>query len=217
MAIQKRVKQQKSRKRGGFWASEAGKKTFVILLMVIAFAGLLAVIVSFRQNPGAQNGVGADGFSVYEIKGADLGVASVVRKPDVETELSTLVSQVDDAKKSGVISYNGNKGQTSTFYITTKDGAEGSFYVDVMQYKSQKAFEDANVYRNTLDAGRVQGNAARYMHAATIANEREYALLVIKGLNSYKFALTQPFKNVKINEVTALGAMKRIAEKADLQ
>lgn len=208
-----------SRKRANknFWASDAGKKTFIGLLALVAFAGLIAVIQGFPdRGPGAQSGVGADGFSVYEIEGADLGVANVVSKSIVEGELKNLVKQVDDVEKSGVISYNGNKGQTATYYLTTNDNLLGSFYVDVMEYKSQKAYDDDNVFENTADAGKINGNEARYMKAATIANEREYALLVTKGLKSYKFALTQPFKNVKINETTAQAALKRIAEKAEL-
>lgn len=206
-----------SRIKKGFWASETGKKTFIGLLALIAFAGLVVVIKGFPdRGPGANVGVGADGFSVYEIEGADLGIANAVTKSVVEAEFGSLVKKVDDVEKSGVISYNGNKGQTATFYMTTKDNAFGSFYIDVMEYKSQKAYDEADVFSSTLDAGKVQNLDARSMKAATIANEREYALLVSKGTKSYKFALTQPYKNVKISEVTARSILKKIAEKTQL-
>jgi len=206
------------RTKQNFWASEAGKKTFIGILALVAFAGLVIVIKGFPdRGPGAATGVGADGFSVYEIKGADLGIANVVKKPLVQAEFGNLVKEVRDVEKSGVINYNGNKGQTATYYlVTTKGNAKGSFYVDVMEYKSQQAYDDANVFAYTLDAGKVQGLQARYMKAATIANEREYALLVSKGTKSYKFAFTQPFKSIQINEETTQAALKRIAEKAEL-
>lgn len=213
------TKKKFARKRSGrgFWASEAGKKTFVILLGLIAFAALVMIIRGFPdRGPGAEIGVGADGFSVYEVEGADLGIVNVVKKPVVEAELAKLVKQVDDVEKSGVVSYNGNKGQTATYYVMTNDGNLGSFYVDVMEYKSQEAYDEADVFGNTADAGKVQNLPARYMKAATIANEREYALLVSKGTKSYKFALTQPFQKITINEVTAQAALKRIAEKAEM-
>lgn len=217
MATQSGVKRKRTQKKGGFWASETGKKTFIILLALIGFAGLIAVIKGFPdRGPGAQMGVGADGFSVYEITGADLGIVNVVKKPVVQAELGNLTKQIDDVEKSGVVSYNGDKGQTATYYLVTKGGARGTFYVDVMEYKTQQAYDNADVFNNTLDAGKVQGLTARYMKAATIANEREYALLVSKGLKSYKFAFTQPFKNVKIDEVTVQSALKKIAEKAEL-
>lgn len=208
----------RSSKNASFWASEAGKKTFIALLALVAFAGLIVVISQFSdKSPGAASGVGADGFSVYEIEGADLGIADTVKKPLVVSEFGDLVKTIDDVEKSGVISYNGNKGQTATYYITTKHGTNGSFYVDVMEYKSQQAYKDADIFANTLSAGKIQGLDAYYMKAATIANEREYALLVSKGTKSYKFALTQPFKNIKINELTAQSILKRIAAKAELK
>lgn len=209
-----RAKRKKS-KKGNFWASDTGKKTFVLILGLIGLAGLIVVINGFNgRGPGANNGVGADGFSVYEMKGADLGIADVVKKPIVMSELGSLVKQVDEVDKSGVVNYDGNKGQTATYYLVTKHDTQGSFYVDVMEYPSQKAYDEADVFNATADAGKVQNLPARYMKAMTIANEREYALLVTKGTKSYKFAFTQPFNNVKLDETTMQAALKRIAEKA---
>lgn len=211
-----RAKRKKS-KKGNFWASDAGKKTFVLLLGLVGLAGLIVVINGFNgRGPGSTMGVGADGFSVYEMQGADLGITNAVKKPIVEAEFGDLVKKVDDVDKSGVINYNGNKGQTATYYLVTKYDTQGSFYVDVMEYQSKKAYDEAGVFDNTADAGKVQDLPARYMKAATIANEREYALLVSKGTKSYKFAFTQPFTSVKINEATAQAILKKIAEKAQL-
>lgn len=206
-----------SRKRG-FWASDAGNKTFILILCLIAFAGLVIIIKNLStNNPGAQYGVGADGFTVFEDEKSDLGIDKVVEKPLVEKELGSLTKEIDDVRKTSVLNYNGNKGQTATYYLVTNEDTLGSFYVDVMEYKSQKAYDQANVFASTLDAGEIQGLKAAYMRATTIANEREYALLVSKGTKSYKFALTQQFQNVKIDEVTAQNALKRIAQQAHLK
>lgn len=211
-----RQRKSTARKQSNFWASDAGKKTFIALLCVVAFAGMVAIIKGLPERPGEKYGVGADGFSVFEIKGADLGIVDVVKKPVVEAELGSQAKQVEDVSKSGVVSYDGNKGQTATYYFVTKDGARASVYVDVMEYQSQQAYDDADVFADTIDAGQIQNNPARYMKAVTIANEREYALLVTKGWKSYKFAMTQPFNNVTIDEETAQAILKRIAEKAQM-
>jgi hypothetical protein len=216
MAAKSKARQKQSRSAGGFWATETGKKTFVVLLGLIGLAGLIVIIIGFPTHPGAKYGVGADGFSVFEMQGTDLGIAEVVSKATVQEELGSLVKQVDDVEKTSVLNYDGNKGQTATYYIITKGGASGSFYVDLMQFQSQQAYDNAHVFNGTLDAGNINGMPAHYMQAATIANEREYALLVSKGAKSYKFAITQPFHNIEIDEVTAQAALKRIAAKAHL-
>lgn len=203
--------------RGNFFTTPLGKKVVIILMAAVALGVLVVVINGFPlKNQGAKYGVGADGYSVYEIKGADLGIANVVKKSTVESEFGSQLKSVDDVDASGVISLNGNKGQTATFYIETKAGTHGSFYVDLMEYKSDKAYKADDIFAGTADAGKVNGLEARTMPAITIANEREYALLVTKGLKSYKFALTQPFKKVTIDEVTAQTILKKIASKAEL-
>ena len=207
----------KKSKKSSFWASEAGKKTFIVILAIVAFASLALVIKLFPdRGQGSKDGVGADGFSVFVIDGADLGITDVVKKPVVEAELGSQTKSIDDVQKTKVISYNGDKGQTATYYLTTKNGMRGSFYVDVMEYKSQAAYNDADTSKNTTDAGKINGNEARYMKAAIIANELEYALLVTKDTKSYKFALTQSIKNAQIDESTARAALINIARQASL-
>lgn len=213
----KKTAARKRSNRNNFLTSPLGKKIVVVLMAAVALGVLVIIINGFPlKNQGAQYGVGADGYSVYEVKGADLGIANVVKKSTVESEFGDLLKSVSDVDASGVISLNGNKGQTGTFYVETKAGTRGSFYVDLMEYKSKKAYESDDIFAGTADAGKVNDLEARTMPAITIANEREYALLVTKGLKSYKFALTQPFKNVTIDEVAAQTILKKIADKADL-
>lgn len=187
---------------------------------VVALGALGYTIINMPiLNPGSTPGVGADGYSVSEIKGADLGIADVAKKPLVEQELQAVAGRIGNVNKSGVINMNGNKGQTATYYFESKSdkSVKYSFYVDVMQYKSEAAYNSAAVFKGTGDAGMVAGLAARYLPAATIAGEREYALLVTKDLNSYKFAITQPAKKLTITEPTAQAIVKKIAEQADLK
>lgn len=219
MAKKSRTKKATARKssRRDFWTTPKGKKTAIVLLAIVALICITAIVYfSPLRSPGAKTGVGANGFSVFEVKGADLGIANVTQKDVVVKELGDLVKGVDDVESSGVLNFNGNKGQTATYYIETKAGTQGSVYVDVMEYKSEAALKADDLDKGTADGGKVQNLPVRYMHASTIANEREYALLITKGLKSYKFAMTQPHQNVTINELTALEALKRIAEKSNL-
>lgn len=219
MAKKPRTKKTTARKglRKDFWTTPKGKKTAILLLAVVALVCITGIVYfSPLRSPGTKNGVGANGFSVFEIKGANLGIADVSKKDVVVKELGDLVKSVDDVESSGVLSFNGNKGQTATYYIETKAGTQGSVYVDVMEYKNEAALKADDLDRGTADGGKVQNLPVRYMHASTIANEREYSLLITKGLKSYKFAMTQPYQKVTIDEVTALNALKRIAEKSNL-
>jgi len=219
MAKKSRTKKATSRKasRKDFWTTPKGKKTAIALLAIVALICITGIVYfSPLRSSGAKTGVGANGFSVFEVKGADLGIANVSKKDVVVKELGDLVKSVNDVESSGVISMNGNKGQTATYYLKTKADTYGSVYVDVMEYKNESALKADDLDRRTADGGKVQGLAVRYMHARTIANEREYALLITKGLKSYKFAMTQPYQKITIDEVTALSTLKRIAEKSSL-
>lgn len=203
--------------RRDFWTTPKGKKTAIALLGLAAVVSIgLIIWFSPLRSPGSKTGVGANGFNVFEDKGGDLGIANVAKRDLVTQELGTRVKSVDEVDVSNVLNFNGNKGQTATYYIETKAGTTGSVYVDVMQYKSDAALKSDDLDKGTLDGGKVQDLPVRYMGAATIANEREYALLVTKDLKSYKFAMTQPHQNITINEEEALSILKRIAEKSRL-
>lgn len=220
MAMTQRTKNSSSRKKmslKSFFASTAGKKTMIMGVAVLALVSLVVVINGFpNKNLGTQYGVGADGFSVFEAKGANLGAAVLVDKQTIQDELGSLTSSIRDVNTSGVVSLNGKRGQTATYLLTTKSGTSGSFYVDIWQYPNAASQNSEDIITGTGDAGKINGLTARYMPAVTIANEREYALIVSKGLRLYKFAITQPYKDVKIDEVTAQAALKRIAAKASL-
>lgn len=206
-------KQSKKRSKSGL-----NKRNVVLGVVVTAALGALAIMVIFlaNRNPGAQNGVGPDGFRVYEIKGADLGITSVVTKEDVVADLGGHAKSVKDVEKSGVISLNGNKGQTATYNFTTVGGHSASVYVDVLIYQSQNAYNSDNVFAGTGSAGTVNGMEIRFLPAVSLGKDREYALLVTKGLASYKFAMTQPNDKVEINEITAQDILKKLIAKAKL-
>lgn len=193
------------------------RKKTVIVIGVFALIIIIGLVIYFPlKNPGSKTGVGADGYTVFEIKGADLGAGNIIKREAVQEQLGNLAKSVDDTDVSGVISLNGVKGQTATFYIETKAGTKGSVYIDKWEYKNKRALDADNLFAGTGDAGKVGDLPIAYLHAVTVANEREYALIMTKGVKSYKFALTQPFNNITIDEVTAHKALKRIAEKSNL-
>lgn len=194
------------------------KRNLVLGVVITAALGALAVMVIFLSNrgPGTQTGVGADGFSVFEIKGADLGITSVVSKQSVVNELGKHAKSVDDVDKSGVVSLNGNKGQTATYNFTTPSGARSSVYVDVLIYQSQSAYDADNVFAGTGSAGKVGDMEVRFLPAVSLGYDREYALLVSKGVKSYKFAMVQPNSKIEINEITAQDILKKLIAIANL-
>ena len=195
------------------------KRTQRIVLgaVVVAALGALAVMVLvLPAKDSEQIGVGANGFSVFEKKGADLGVTKVTSKKVVADALGNNVKSVADVEKSGVISLNGNVGQTATYNFTLQNGATGWIDVDVLQYKSKEAYESDDVFKGTGAAGTINGREIRYMPASSIGKERIYALLVTEGLKSYKFAMSQPNANLQIKEYKAQDILKAIIAKSDL-
>jgi hypothetical protein len=194
-------------------------RLFVLPLMIFISLGaiilaVLTILVMPRVNPGAQRGVGADGFQAYVEAQSDMGIGNVVDKAVVTKALSGEAKSVDDVQVSKVMNLNGTRGQTATFPFTRMDGAQASVYVDLMFFKNQETLDTANITAATIKINAIHGHPAYLMHAQTIGSDREYRLMVVNGLQAYKFVMTQPVGDIKINEVTALAIMQKIAESA---
>jgi hypothetical protein len=195
------------------------KRTQRVILGAVAMAGVVAIgvmILVFPKSNSQSAGVGADGFSVFEKKGADLGVSDVTSKDDVVKALGKNAKNVDDVETSGVISLNGNLGQTATYSFTTKDGTKASVAVDVLHYKNKETYEADNVFKGTGKAGTIDGREVRYLPASSIGRDRKYALLVTKDLKSYKFEMSQPNTEVDIKEYLAQDILKEIIKSSEL-
>lgn len=191
----------------------------VVLGATIAGAlGILAVMVVVLpiKSGGTHSGVGADGFSVFEVRGADLGVGKAVQKQTVQDALGSRAKSVKDVDNSGVINFNGNKGQTATYGFTTSGGVNSQIDIDVLQYKSQAAYDSDRVFDGTGAAGKINGLEVRYLPAMSIGPDREYALLVTKDLKSYKFSMSQPNGKVEIREYDAHKMLKQLITNAQL-
>lgn len=201
----------------------AGSKAQLVVLPLMALVAIGAVIlaiVAIIALPAVYNvkdrGVGAYGFKAFVEEGTDLGVGDVLSKKIVKSELGNKSLSVDDADVSGVFNIDGNRGQTATFDFLRADGADSGVYVDLMLFKNSSSMDGSHILSGTGKAGTIQGHPAYFMRAQTLGYDREYRLMVVNGLKVYKFVMTQPHKNVTINEVTAVAALKRMAEKANL-
>ncbi len=195
------------------------KRTQRVILGAVAAAAVGAVglmVLVFPTKNDNMSGVGSNGFSVFEKKGADLGIADVADKRVVETALGKNAKSVDDVEKSGVISLNGSLGQTATYPFTLKDGSKATIDIDVLQYKSKETYDGDNVFKGTGLAGKIDGREIRYIPASSIGKDRTYALLVTKDLKSYKFEMSQPNTKVLIKEYLAQDILKAIIAKSDL-
>ncbi|MCA9324816.1 hypothetical protein KDA23_01970, partial [Candidatus Saccharibacteria bacterium] len=165
-------------------------RAVVLLAMTIVGIGAIAlavwtIIIMPRTNPGAQRGVSASGFTAFVEQDSDLGMGTVVKKEDVKSVLGNKSKSVSDVVVSKVMNLDGNRGQTATYPFVRADGKKASVYVDVMLFKNQAALDAANVTKNTLKGGMIGDLPAYYLHALTLGSDREYRLLVIKGLNVY--------------------------------
>lgn len=195
------------------------KRTQRVVLGLTAAAAIGAVAIMALVLPAKSDsptGVGADGFSVFEKKGADLGVTKVASKETVSRALGKNVTSVAEVEKSGVISLNGNLGQTATYNFTLPNGSKGWIDIDILQYKSKQAYENDGVFKGTGVAGTIDGREVRYMPASSLGKDRIYALLVTKDLKSYKFAMSQPNAKVQIKEYKAQDILKEIIDNSAL-
>ncbi|MFZ1360804.1 MAG: hypothetical protein WAS27_02145 [Candidatus Saccharimonadales bacterium] len=194
------------------------KKEIVLLtaMVAVAFGVLMLMAFSLLSKKESAIGVGADGFSVFEKPGSDLGITKVVSKQDTVAALGKSAKAVDTVEKSGVMSFNGRLGQTATFPFTLPNGNKATVDVDVLTYKDKEAYDNDNVLNGTGPAGSVDGNEVRYMPAVSIGTERVYALLVTKDLKSYRFSISQPNSSAYIKEFRAQDILKQIISKSNL-
>lgn len=195
----------------------------VALLAVLTLVGGGAIVIAIVSilivplvNPGSQKGVGADGFQAFVEQGGSLSVVNAVSKQEVVEALGNKAKSVSDAEVSKVFNIDGTRGQTVTYNFKRANGLDASLYIDLMHFGNLATFEGARVTASTAEAGKVNGHQAYYMHALTFGSDREYRLMVINGLKVYKFVITQPYRTISINEVSALATLKKLAEKAEL-
>lgn len=181
-------------------------------MVVIALVALAAIIVLTErpQSPAPQG-------AAYQERNKDLGIASVVSKQDVVDAFGADAKNVKDVSTSGVLNYNGNRGQTATYAFTLPSGAQhASIEVDVMRYASKEAFDAAMPLNGGGDLGEVAGHAVKYLPALTISGDRQYIVLFANGTDIYKLTLVQPTVKPEILEFKAQDIMKKLIEKAQL-
>lgn len=184
--------------------------TFAMVLVVMAF-------MNTPKNEVTQNGVGANGFSVYVEDDANLGIDKAVSKEDVSNVLQGKAKSISDVEVSKVVNYNGDRGQTATYNFVRVDGVKASLYVDTMQFKSAASLKNSHIFNMTASAGDIQGKPSYFMLAQTMGSVREYRLMVVNDLHIYKFVIDQPVNDPQnISEVSAINTLKKLAAKANL-
>lgn len=196
-------------------------RMIVVPILVVVGVGamilaVLSVIVLPRIDQGSQRGVGADGFRAYTEEDGDLGIGNVVTKAAVVTALGSKATAVSDPTVSKVFNLNGSRSQTVTYEFTRADGKTAHLYVDLMFFKNAATRDSASIYASTQKTNTIGGHPAYYMHAQTLADEREYRLMVVNDLKVYKFVVAQPSGSITINEVAALASLKKLAATAKL-
>lgn len=213
------IKKLRKRQSGDELSPQARFGLLAILVIVGGGALVLAVmsiVIIPLVNPGSQRGVGADGFQAFVEKEGNLSVVDAVSKQDVVDVLDKKAKSVSDASVSKVFNINGTRGQTVTYDFVRDNGLKASLYIDLMQFSDLNTLESTGVTAVTFDAGKINGNQAYYLHAMTFGSDREYRLMVLSGLKVYKFVISQPYRTISITEVSALAALKKLAEKAEL-
>lgn len=192
-------------------------RTILILIGLIVVVGTIVAIARIIQgqaSPGAQIGVGADGFRAYVEDTTNLGVDSLVSKDQVSAALGGEAKSVRPAEVSKVFNLNGNRGQTITFSFVRSDGTESFIHIDKRIYKDTSSIESDNVYRSSLQYGSINGKTVYVKRAQTIGGFREYHALIVNDTTVYRFVLAQPLRKITIKEVKAIDILKEIMTSA---
>lgn len=187
---------------------------FIIIGASVVILTIISIIVMPKPQPGAQRGVGADGFQAFVEKDGDLGAKSLVTKEQVVAALGKKAKSVGNAEVGKVFNLNNDRSQSITFPFVRADGVVSSLYVDTKLYENMRSLEQDHIYVATAKAGTINGHPAYYKHAQTIGQEREYHLMVVNGLKAYRFVIAQPFKNITISEIDAVAILKKLAQQA---
>lgn len=177
---------------------------------------VLSVITLPKDKPGAQRGVGADGFSAFVEENTDLGVRAVTTKESVAKALGAKAKSVNDGQVSKVFNLNGDRSQTLTYPFIRNDGANAELYVDMKLYKNTQSLENDNIYVATKKTDDTNGYPTYYRLAQTLESDREYHIMVVNGLRVYRFVIAQPAQSIAISEIDAAALLKKLASSSKL-
>lgn len=183
-------------------------------IAVIIAVYTIIVMPSMKGDP--RRGVAANGFTAYEEKNGDIGAGNVITKEAVAAALGDKAKSVGDQTVTNPFYYDGDRSQTATYNFVRADGSKASLFVDMTLFKNSKSMQNQHILAGTQLARIINGKSAYYMHAQTLGSIREYRLLVVNDLKAYKFVIEQPTSNITINEVSAVAALIKLAEKAQL-
>lgn len=192
-----------------------------LVLVVLAGAGVLAYVIAHDKNgvnnPGAQYGVGADGYGASVNPNEHLGTVKVLTKDQVNAGFGSDAT-VSKPEESGTLHLGDVKGETATFAVKTTKG-DVSFEVDVRTYPSAEDLNAAGPFTGAEQA-KVAGlsSEAHYLvpYGQEMLNDQQVALLTTKDKTSYKFAIVQSSDKIIYGTDEAKAILLEIAKKANL-
>lgn len=192
-----------------------------LVLVVMAGAGVLTYVIvhdkSGVNNPGAQYGIGADGYGASINPNEHLGTAKVLTKDQVNAGFGGKAT-VSKPEESGTLHLGDVKGETATYTVKTAKG-DVSFEVDVRTYPSVEALQSAGPFAGAEQA-KVAGlsTEAHYLipYGQQALDEQQVALLTTKDKTSYKFALVQKSDKIIYGTDEAKALLLEIAKQAKL-
>ena len=167
------------------------KKTVTIIIGscigILLLVGAILIIVNQQSSPASSQSAYR-----YDTK-QHIGVGSVLAERDVTAALGSLGKDVQGPELSGTAYVANNRAETATYTFNTTSQKKVKLQIDAMVYTSANALKSAEVFRGA-QAEKISG-VGEEAHLVFPAddpsrNEREYALVAVKGLKSYVFMIT---------------------------
>lgn len=181
-------------------------------VVLVGFVIFQVIAVAQRQaSPGAESGVGADGFRAFAENDGDIGIGSAISKDQVISALGGNAKSVGNAQISKVFNLNGIRRQQVTFDFKLSSNATAELYVDKIMYTSEQALKKDGVYEATISAGTINDSPIYFRRALTLGKYREYSIMLVKDSTVYRFVIAQPNNSIIISEIDASAILKKVA------
>lgn len=192
----------------------------LVLVVIAGIATVLYVVLYDKDtinNPGAQYGVGADGYGASVKPNEHLGTAKVLSREQVQSGFGN-GAKASKPDESGTLYLGDVKGETATYAVKTSKG-DVSFEVDVRTYPTVDDLKAAGPFVGAEQA-KVDGMAreSHYLipYGQEMFKEQQVALLTTKDKTSYKFAIVQKADSLVYGADEAKAILRDIATKANL-
>lgn len=193
------------------------KKMYITIgIIIVLVVAAVVVTLLVRQKDNAKEQTNSPNQLIDTDK--HIGVVGVVTKEKVTDSFKGLVANINGPEQSGSLVADPNLvGETARFTAeTAKNNHKVYIDVNMLVFKDKQSLEKADTFAGTHEE-KIDGlgDEARYYTPRSVGADHQIAVIVVKGVTSYKFSLTQSYNDgIDITRTAAEKALVALARKA---